>query len=112
MHFGPRQDLSRATALATTLFLVICGQAIAASSSSQVNEIPDLSGVWARGSIEFEPPPSGPGPIANKSRLPSGVSDLNKIVGDYDNPILKPHAADIVKRLGEISLSGKSFLTP
>jgi hypothetical protein len=33
-------------------------------------------------------------------------------VGDYSNPILKPHAAEIVKKHGEISLSGRAFPDP
>jgi hypothetical protein len=60
----------------------------------------------------FEPPLSGPGPVVNKSRLPSGVSNVNKLVGDYSNPILNQHAAEVVKKHGEISLTGVGYPTP
>jgi hypothetical protein len=41
-----------------------------------------------------------------------GVSDYDKLVGDYTNPILKPHAAEIVRKYGEISLSGVTYSNP
>ena len=34
------------------------------------------------------------------------------LIGDYTNPILKPEAAEIVKKRGEISLSGVAYPTP
>jgi hypothetical protein len=34
--------------------------------------------------------------------------DMNKLVGDYTNPILKPEAAAILKKRGELSLAGMS----
>jgi hypothetical protein len=74
--------------------------------------VPDLSGLWAREFLGFDPPEFGPGPIANTSRLPNGQSSLRQLVGDYTNPILKPEAAEILKKRGEISLSGTSFPDP
>ena len=65
--------------------------------------IPDFSGIWAHPGLGFENPLSGPGPVRNKSRLTSGASNFNRLVGDYSNPILKPHAAEIVRKFGEIS---------
>lgn len=67
--------------------------------------IPDFSGHWARQYIGFEPPLSGPGPITNRSRV-RGQSDLNQFVGDYTNPILRPQAAEVVKKQGELELKG------
>src|SRR5580700_9019927 len=69
--------------------------------------VPALSGLWAHPGLGFGPPLSGPGPVTNKSRLPSGQSNFNKVAGDYTNPILKPEAAEQVKKLGELSLSGQ-----
>jgi hypothetical protein len=40
------------------------------------------------------------------------VSDAYELVGDYTNPILKLHAAEIVKKLGEISLTHVPYPTP
>src|SRR5467141_2395760 len=69
--------------------------------------IPDFSGFWLHPGLGFGPPLSGPSPVRNKTRLPSGASDFTKLVGDYTNPILKPQAAEAVKKFGEISLSGR-----
>jgi hypothetical protein len=74
--------------------------------------IPDLFGPWAHPGLGFGPPLSGPGPVRNKSRLPSGASNFDQLVGDYGNPILKPEAAQVVKKLGDISLSGQAFPDP
>jgi len=74
--------------------------------------IPDFTGNWRHGSLPwFEPPASGPGPVTNTSRL-NGVSNYDRLVGDDANPILKPHAAAIVKKFGEISLAGITFPNP
>ena len=81
-------------------------------AAADVASIPDLSGVWAHPGVGFGPPLSGPGPVRNKSRLPSGQSDSDMLVGDYSNPILKPEAAEVVKRNGEIQLSGLAFPDP
>ena len=90
--------------------------------------IPDFSGIWSHPSFPgFEPPASGPGPVVNKSRRPQGadvdgrtlpadnnvlVSNPARLVGDYANPILKPQAAEVVKKKGEMELSGMVSPTP
>ena len=75
--------------------------------------IPDLSGGWRHPSLPgFEPLPSGATSVTNKSRSPNGVGNFNKLVGDYTNPILKPGAAEAVKKLGEVSLKGVGYPTP
>ena len=74
---------------------------------------PDFSGVWTHPYWPgFDPPLSGPGPVVNKSRLPSGAGNSNQLVGDYANPILKPQAAEVVRKHGEISLAGVTYPTP
>jgi hypothetical protein len=86
---------------------------LASSGAQGAPVIPDLSGVWAHPFFPgFEPPLSGPGPVRNKSRGPNGASSLNQLVGDYTNPILKPQAAEAVKKHGEISLAGANYPTP
>jgi hypothetical protein len=69
----------------------------------------------------FELPLAGPGPVVNKLRrkqlldadgrpLPAANAPLAgnplRLLGDYTNPILKPEAAEIVKKQGELELSG------
>lgn len=48
----------------------------------------------------------------NLSRSPDGRPNIVVPVGDYNNPILKPQAAEQVKRMGEISRSGIIFPDP
>ena len=75
--------------------------------------IPDFSGMWVHPYFPgIEPPASGPGPLTNRSRRPNGAGNTGQFVGDYTNPILKPQAAEIVKSLGEISMSGMTYPTP
>jgi hypothetical protein len=85
----------------------------AGSATQGAASIPEFSGVWRHPSLPgFEPPASGPGPVTNRSRLPSGISNWNQLVGDYSNPILKPNAAEVVKEFGEIALKNGVNPTP
>jgi hypothetical protein len=82
---------------------------------------PDFSGIWTKPYLGWELPLSGPGPVTNKTRRrqafdvdgrpwPAATAPLvniaSRLVGDYSNPILKPAAAQEVKRLGENELHG------
>ena len=95
------------------------GQALAPAAGSATSgaqgaaSIPDFSGMWGNPFLTggLEPPPSGPGPVTNRSRR-NGVSDIYEFVGDYTNPILKSRAAEAVKKHGEISLTGVTYPTP
>ena len=40
------------------------------------------------------------------------MSDYGALVGDYNNPILQPWAAEVVKKKGELSLAGVTFPSP
>jgi hypothetical protein len=86
-----------------------------------VGSIPDFSGTWLHPYFPgFEPPASGPGPVVNKKRRRQIfdmdgrfwrtdaplVGDPMLLVGDYSNAILKPDAAEIVRKQGEAELSG------
>ncbi len=63
---------------------------------------PDFAGMWARNSFNFEPIPGGPAPLVN----------LKRIADDYNNPILKPEAAEIVRKKGEVSKGGRAYPDP
>ena len=97
-----------ATSAAAALF---SSPAFTQNPTKGTTSLPDFSGVWAHPS-NFEPPASGPGPVLNRSRGLDGKSDPYRWVGDYTNPILKPQAAEVVKKHGEISLSGLAYPTP
>src|SRR5689334_19564022 len=79
-------------------------------------EGPDFSGVWTKPYLGWELPLSGPGPVTNKVRRrqpfdidgrpwPAAtapmVNTASQLIGDDSNPILKPAAAQEVKRRGE-----------
>jgi hypothetical protein len=98
--------------------LILTAAAIPASADA-ATAIPDFSGTWGRNAFNFETPLSGPGPIRNLRRVgkdastpTTGGGDPIPLVGDYMNPILKPHAAEVVKRMGESSASGHDILDP
>jgi len=91
--------------LLTGVALIVCAPAFGQTAASSVS-IPDLSGIWGRNWFLFEPPLSGPGPIASKLRRPNGTLILIPIVSDYSNPILRPQAVEAVKKRGELELSG------
>src|SRR5215831_19679086 len=74
--------------------------------------IPDFSGVWTHSIPGFEPLASGPTALVNRSRRQNGTGDNLQLVGDYTNPILKPRAAEVVKKHGEIALKGIGDPTP
>src|SRR5437588_10804533 len=85
----------------------------AGSGTRSASSTPDFSGIWAHPYLTgFEPPASGPGPVRNRSRHPNGVANFQRLVGDYKNPILQPHAAEAVRKHGEISAAGKGYPTP
>ena len=87
--------LTLAAAFATPTF----GQSESAES------IPDLLGMWAHANPGFEPLVSGPTALVNRSRRPNGTGDILKLAGDYRNPILKPAAAEMVRKHGELGMN-------
>jgi hypothetical protein len=111
MMFIMIEKLAFATCVLTAAALPV----LAASSSAT----PDFTGTWARNSFNLEMPASGPGPIRNLRRVGKDAStpttaggDPIPLVGDYRDPILKPHTAEIVKQMGERSVSGHDIPDP
>ena len=99
-------------ALAAAIGTPAFGQAVAPTvgpaigGSESAESIPDLSGIWVHGLPGFEPLASGPTALVNRSRRPNGTGDILKLNGDYTNPILKPEAAEVVKRHAELGQKG------
>jgi hypothetical protein len=100
------------------LSLLTLAVTVAAPAAGQpAASIPDVSGSWSHAALNgLELPLSGPGPVRNRSRMrtgpQAGVGDRAQLVGDYTNPILRPWAAEVVKKFGEMSLAGKGYPTP
>jgi hypothetical protein len=105
------------------------GQTPTPAAVPQAASVPDFSGVWGHPYLfpGFEQPLSGPGPLLNKYRrkqlfdadgrpLPATpvifAGDNNKLVADYANPMLKPDAAEAVRKHGEIELGGAAAPNP
>src|SRR4051794_11475239 len=77
-----------------------------------VSVIPDMSGEWRHPSLPgLEPLASGPTSLTNLVRR-RGVSNYDRLVGDYKNPILQPWAAEVVRKHGEISKGGVAYPSP
>jgi len=85
----------------------------ASDNGQRASSIPDFAGVWTHPYWPgFDPPLSGVGPIVNRMRRLDGIGDSDQLVGDFDNPILKPEAAAVVRQHGEISMKGVTYPTP
>src|SRR6476646_10878658 len=112
MQVRRRRNLLLLMTVAATV-LTALGQTVAAvGPATRAASIPDFSGMWAHQSIPgFEPLATGPTSLTNRSRR-NGVSNYDQLVGDYTNPILKPEAAEIVKKHGELSLAGVTYPNP
>jgi hypothetical protein len=102
---------------------------LAQQPSNGATAVPDFSGVWAHPFFPgFELPLSGPGPVTNRSRRtqifdndgrprPPATSGAlvgagSPLVGDFTNPILKPLAAEMVKKQGDLEATGVGHPTP
>src|SRR5215468_8050122 len=90
-----------------------------ALSSAPAAEIPDLMGTnataWFVFNDEFQPPPSGPGPVTFDKRYPyvdnrearqRGIQPTYRIA-DLDNPILQPWAREEMRKANEQVHAGK-----
>ncbi|HYK81151.1 MAG TPA: hypothetical protein VEU95_16075 [Micropepsaceae bacterium] len=101
-----RRQILQVTACGVVLMMA------APISAAPAAPIPDFSGIWWHPSLPGpEPLASGPTTVKNRARA-NGTSDYSKLVGDYTNPILKPAAAEIVKKHGELSEAGVVYPSP
>jgi hypothetical protein len=93
-----------------TLFFCIFATTILSVPAFAADDNGLITGArWGRNAFGYEPLPSGPQPVTNLKRHRDGTSDGAQLVGDYNNPILKPAAAAMVKQKGELASAGKGF---
>ena len=104
--------MSRARYQELRVGLLICAVVLPGTFAAGADGVPDFSGRWGRNAFNFEPLPGQPLPVDNVKRTATGQQDNNQLVGDHKNPILKPHAAEIVRQKGEISITGNAFPDP
>lgn len=107
-----RRDFLLVVTLAAAAAMPAFGQAVAPTvgpaygGKESAASTPDFSGIWVHALPGFEPLRSGPTALVNRSRRPNGTGNILQLVGDYTNPILRPQAAEVVKKHGEIALRG------
>src|ERR1051326_556211 len=90
------RTLLKAAVLAAIAVAPASGQAAPGAAAK-----PDLSGIWSHPWLPgFEALPSGPTALINLARTKEGRSIQTQLVGDYKNPILKPQAAETVRKMG------------
>jgi hypothetical protein len=97
--------------------LLAIGLSVVCTGAAEAPQRSDFSGTWTRGPAthaDFKAPPSGPGPVMNLIPIPADrpPAQGNLHVGDYNNPILQPWAATVVKRIGDADLAGAPVLFP
>jgi hypothetical protein len=122
------KTIMRTWVIATTAAASLVSSPALTEQPSSAASIPDFSGIWGNPYLYgIEPPVSGPGPVVNKARRRQTldvdgrplsaadapfVSAATQLVGDYANPILKPEAAEVVKKHAEMSLAGVGYPSP
>jgi hypothetical protein len=107
------------------LATILCLGIIAAPEFAPAQTQPtlDLSGPWTRKwetASLYDAPPSGPGPVMMDPARPhhghrAGVAGLpdqeaTPWIADYSNPILKPEARQVVKRISDEEDAGHSHV--
>jgi hypothetical protein len=98
---------------------LVCATASVAADTQNGPAIPNFTSLdrpWARNSLDFFPPKSGPGPVtydkAHPVIVPAPDADGNLRrgplhLGDTSNPNLKPWVADYIKKANDEVLAGK-----
>jgi len=124
MSEAPAGDSNRVSAACAAVALATLFCAVAASwprvvAAQQGDAVPDFTidskSAWLMVGDELLPPPSGPGPITFDKRYPyvdnaaarrTGTQPTYR-VADLSNPILRPWAAEQMRKANEWVLAGK-----
>src|SRR5947199_4940000 len=102
-----------------SLAAVLIGLVCTAGAPTHAGDVPDLAGTnataWFVFNDEFQPPPSGPGPVTFDKNFPyvdnaaarrAGVQPTYRIA-DLSNPILQPWAREQMRKANDEVLAGK-----
>jgi hypothetical protein len=99
--------------LSTLLKAAALAAFAALPASGQTAAKPDFTGIWAHPWLPgFEALSSGPTALINLQRDAQGRQIQTQLVGDYKNPILKPEAAETVRKFGEQSKAFFGYHNP
>src|SRR5450432_3559482 len=109
--FVVRVILDKAT-IALSGGLLYAAMLVSPALAQTSGAVPDFSGFWARTSLGFESPATGHGPLANLNHRANGASNLSLLAGDDKDPILKPRAAETVRKLAEWGRRNEAFPQP
>jgi len=82
-----------------------------AGAESTVN-VPNLAGAWARAAFALEQPASGQGPLHSLERSADANAGPDPAAVSYMNLMLKPDAAEVVKKRFEATRAGTPLPTP
>src|SRR5690349_2973068 len=113
-----RPVLVRTSPTLLAAIAIIAGATTADRSMGAASTIPDFSGRWARNAFDHEHMPSGPVPMTNMLRRDGDTThpllggDPIPLIGNYDNPILKPEAVAVIKKANAIAEAGKIVPDP
>jgi hypothetical protein len=100
---------------ATMIAVILSAAASVSQAAADTGPaVPDFSGQWGRDMLFYEPPASGPGPLINSIRNADGtiaVRDpcctvIPRWFGNHTAPILRPEAAEAVRKFGELATKG------
>ena len=101
------------TVLKAAVVFIVAAVPVFGQAAPAGRAVPDFSGIWAHPWLPgFEALASGPTALINLSRTPEGRSIQTRLVGDYKNPILKPEAAETVRKFGEQSKAYFGYPNP
>jgi len=98
------RNFSLVLTLSASVLTPAIGPATAANNDAV--SLPDFSGLWIHANPGFEPLSTGATALVNKARRANGTGDILRLAGDYTNPILRPEAAEVVKKHAALGMAG------
>jgi hypothetical protein len=111
--------IRRLPALASAGLMMVALASSGAAQQRADHKVPRLGYSdfgWFPVSDDFQPPPSGPGPVVSDAAHPYSSNQTGRQptfrIADLTNPILKPWAAERLKKTNEETRAGKPPYSP